>query len=165
MPQYALLDPIRIGLNFDKAYSLAIESVILRTSIQPEDFQTITPHLFPCETDSQLYNWITSDGKGDSWGIFIQSQLDLDSLAGQLQKLLIVSMETDGRWVYFRFYDPRVLRSFLPGCQKDQLKEIFTGVETFYCEDEDDDFQLHYRLDNEQLKIERIPIEYQITSE
>jgi hypothetical protein len=159
--QYTLLDPIRIGLDFAKAYDLAIEGIVLQTSIQPEDFQEITPHLFPCETDSQLYDWITTDGRGDSWGIFIKSELDLETLATQLQKLLIVSMQTDGRQVYFRFYDPRVLRGFLPTCQTTQLKEIFTGVENFYCEDEDDDYQLHFSLENEQLKIEKIPVFYQ----
>lgn len=160
MPQYALLDPIRIGLDFADAYSLAIEGIVLQTSIQAEDFQNVTPHLFPCEVGDQLYNWITSTGKGDSWGIFVQSPLGIESLGKQLQKLLVVSMQTDGRQVYFRFYDPRVLRSFLPSCQKDQLKEIFIGVDTFICEDKDDDFLLHFTFENEQLNTIKVPISY-----
>lgn len=158
MPQYTLLDPARMGSDFGKAYDLSIEGIALRTSIQPEDFETITPHLLPCEVESQLYNWITTDGKGDSWGIFVKSELDLEPLVEQLQKLLIVSMETNGRWVYFRFYDPRVLRGFLPGCEKKQLEELFTGVESFYCEAEDDDFQMHFSLEKGKLKVEKIPI-------
>jgi len=36
--------------------------------------------------------------------------------------------------VYFRFYDPRVLRSFLPICKPDQIPEMFGPVKLFVVE-------------------------------
>ncbi len=163
--QYTLLDPIRIGSDFNQAYHLAIEGIVLQTSVEPEKLQDITPHLFPCEIDSQLYNWLINDGKGDSWGIFIKTELEINALAEQLQKLLIVTMQDDGRQVYFRFYDPRVLRTMLPTSDPAQLKEIFGQVDVFFCEDKDDDFQLHFSLENNQLKTERLPISYLQTTD
>ncbi len=160
--QYALLDPIRIGSDFNQAYHLAIEGIALKTSIEPEKFQAITPHLFPCEIGSQLYNWLINDGKGDSWGIFIKTNLALDALAEQLQKLLIVTMQDDGRQVYFRFYDPRVLRTMLSTSDPVQLKEIFGQVDVFYCEDKDEEYQLHFSFDGQQLITERIPVSHLI---
>ncbi|WP_337040318.1 DUF4123 domain-containing protein [Emticicia sp. 17c] len=160
MPQYTLLDPIRIGSDFGQAYELAIEGAALQTSVNQDDFKTITPHLFPCEADSRLYNWLLNEGKGDSWGIFINTSLTLKELAAHLQKLLIVTMQDDGRMVYFRFYDPRVLRTFLPTCHVTQLKELFGPVEVFFCEDTDEDFQLHFSIENEKLKTVKLPITY-----
>ena len=39
--------------------------------------------------------------------------------------------------MYFRYYDPRVLRSFLPTCTPRQLAEFFGPVGFFIAEDEE----------------------------
>ena len=38
--------------------------------------------------------------------------------------------------LYFRYYDPRVLRAWLPTCDPAQLAEFFGPVEFFIAEDE-----------------------------
>ena len=49
------------------------------------------------------------------------------------RKFLIVKTE-DGKELYFRFYDPRVLKIFLPTCEKDQMIEFFGPIERFIVE-------------------------------
>ena len=60
--------------------------------------------------------------------------------------------------MYFRFYDPRVLRIFLPTCDAAQLKEFFGPVAHFICEDEDPAFGLVFSLEQGKLKTEKVPV-------
>jgi uncharacterized protein DUF4123 len=39
--------------------------------------------------------------------------------------------------VYFRYYDPRVLRVFLPTCNTQELAAVFGPVKSFVLEDDD----------------------------
>jgi len=39
-----------------------------------------------------------------------------------------------GQEMYFRFYDPRVLRAFLPVCTPQEAKEFFGPVRSFLVE-------------------------------
>ena len=71
------------------------------------------------------------------------------------RKFLLVTTEPDKEF-FFRFYDPRVLRIFLPTCDVKQLREFFGPVEKFICEDEDADYGLIYSFDNNKLKTNRI---------
>ena len=40
------------------------------------------------------------------------------------------------RKAYFRFYDPRVLRTFLPVCDAEQTTAMFAAVSAFVAESE-----------------------------
>jgi hypothetical protein len=62
----------------------------------------------------------------------------------------------DGEQLYFRFYDPRVLRVFLPTCDRQQLSDFFGPVDYFVCEDEDPVSGMMFSLKEGELKIERI---------
>jgi hypothetical protein len=47
-----------------------------------------------------------------------------------------VEIHESGERVYFRYYDPRVLRRFLPTCSPRQEEEIFGDIGTFLVEGE-----------------------------
>src|SRR5436305_10083170 len=81
-----------------------------------------------------------------------------DDLKKHFRKFLLVKTE-DGKELYFRFYDPRVLRIFLPTCDVAQLKEFFGPVEKFICEDEDHAFALLFSFDGKQLITERVAVD------
>ena len=70
------------------------------------------------------------------------------------RKFLIIETD-DFTKLYFRFYDPRVLRIFLPTCSANQLEELFGPVDRFICEDEDADFALVFSLSKGKLITER----------
>ena len=42
----------------------------------------------------------------------------------------------NGKQVYFRFYDPTVLRQFLPACLSKEAREFFGPVRSFLMETE-----------------------------
>ena len=52
----------------------------------------------------------------------------------------------------FRFYDPRVLRKFLPTCNADELQTFFGKVETFFAEDEKEKPFSAFNFENDALK-------------
>ncbi len=57
--------------------------------------------------------------------------------------------------MYFRFYDPRVLRIFLPTCDRSQILEFFGPVKIFICEDEDPEHILLFSHQNGELVTDR----------
>ena len=62
-------------------------------------------------------------------------------LASQRHFLMI---ELEGEEVYFRFYDPRVLRGFLPNCTPGEIREFFGPIREFLMEAADPGTMLHF---------------------
>ena len=52
-------------------------------------------------------------------------------VASHFRRLLKVQTES-GERLYFRYYDPRVLRAFLPSCSEEQVESVFGEVQAFY---------------------------------
>ena len=98
--------------------------------------QLAAPYLVRLYPDRPFTRALIQDGWGNAWGIFCSTDIDIDGLRLHFKKLLWVRDES-GRRLYFRFYDPRVLRIFLPTCTREQREQIFGLVSTFLFEDED----------------------------
>ena len=70
---------------------------------------------------------------GESWGVFLRAPVGLGALHRHFRKLLRVQ-DARGRRMLFRFYDPRVLRMYLPTCLPAELDAVFGPVERFVIE-------------------------------
>ena len=74
---------------------------------------------------------------GRAWGIVIQTaEESFDVAHAHLRRFLFVD-HADGRSVYFRYYDPRVMRAFLPTCSDEQYAALFAVPTRFIVEGED----------------------------
>lgn len=73
---------------------------------------------------------------GQAWGVFVVAPAGLDTLRHHFRKFLRV-VDEDGRPLVFRYYDPRVLRLYLPTCTEGELELVFGPVREFLIEDED----------------------------
>ena len=82
-------------------------------------------------------------GWGKSWGVYLTSDWPLPALRNFLRQFLMVSLP-DGKQVYFRFYDPRVLRLYLPLCTADEANEFFGPVKYYVMEDQAPDALLRF---------------------
>jgi hypothetical protein len=105
------------------------------------------PYLFRVDPGDSAIHRFLSNGWGLNWYILLTSSYPIDEVLTQLRKTLIVNSET-GKALYFRFYDPRVLRSYLPLCsQADITKLMGKQIETLFCESHDAKqlFQCHAR--------------------
>jgi hypothetical protein len=58
----------------------------------------------------------------------------------------------------FRFYDPRVLRAFLPVCKSSELVQFFGPVAAFHCQTEEPGSVVSFTLEREQLRISDTPL-------
>jgi hypothetical protein len=69
------------------------------------------------------------------WGVLLQSTADFKSVYLHLKKFLLVKTEA-GEKLYFRFYDPRVLPTFLETADEAQLATFFGLIHKFILENE-----------------------------
>jgi hypothetical protein len=46
----------------------------------------------------------------------------------------------------FRYYDPRVLRVYLPTCVTAELRTVFGPIECFWTESESPEYMLDFRV-------------------
>lgn len=155
MNSYLLLDAARMGEYLEDLKAIAPDHSSLYLS-KPEDLlQSVAPYLFPLGTNKQLENYYFNKGWGDSWGIMIHAASDLKNLLRHFRNFLTVKTE-EGEELFFRFYDPRVLRVFLPTCDSKQLKDFFGPVDTFTMEDEDADYALQFTFVAGLLKTKKV---------
>jgi hypothetical protein len=80
-------------------------------------------------------DWILANLPGKPWGVFVRSSATLRELRKHFRAFLIVKNE-QRESLYFRFYDPRVLRIFLPTCDTEQFQQFFGAVSSYVAENE-----------------------------
>jgi Domain of unknown function (DUF4123) len=101
------------------------------------------------ESEPLLATW-QQHGKGQNWGLMLQSALPLADLQKFLRKFLQAKLP-DGMLALFRFYDPRVFNTYIRAAEPEERSPWFDGVSQYAVEAEGGE-QLHqYRLDNGRL--------------
>ncbi len=129
---YALLDAARepAGPHLAAQAGLACES--LYEGDMGSMLQEVAPYLIEVDPKSNFLSWWFEQW-GNSIGVLLDAPANLAELRHHFRTLLMVRGE-NGKRYYFRFYDPRVLRVFLPACTDDELAEFFGPVNAFHCE-------------------------------
>jgi hypothetical protein len=93
----------------------------------------VSGFLVECKKESPLFKWMTTEAWGDSCCIFFTSKASFDDLFKHFQKFNRVYLEGD-EVVLFRYYDPRVLRTYLPTCNRGEVEMFFGEVMAFIAE-------------------------------
>src|SRR5262245_37162585 len=78
----------------------------------------VAPYLVELDPASDYTVWLLDHAWGNSWGVFLAAATTPEMLRSHFRRLVMVQLP-DGKTVYFRFYDPRVLGSYLPTCLPD----------------------------------------------
>ena len=97
------------------------------------------------DADSPFSDWILTEGWGRNWGIFVVSKADFRTLRQHFRSLLTV-YDPDKVPLFFRYYDPRVMRVYLPTCNADELETVFGPVDRYVLEAEDGQSPLRCEL-------------------
>lgn len=95
------------------------------------EFSNLAPYLVP--VDEELFDWIHEKMSGRFWGIFIGCRSDRETLRRNFKKFLKVE-NAEGRELFFRFYDPRVLPTFLRTATDNELQDFFGPAHLFWTE-------------------------------
>jgi hypothetical protein len=107
-----------VNLPLDQARCLYIKSPF-------QKHWAVAPYLV--KLDLPDLSWIIEKVWNEPWGILAISTQGFLRLFDHLRRILIVKESGDHFW-YFRFYDPRVLDTFLPTCNAKQLAEIYGPI-------------------------------------
>jgi hypothetical protein len=155
---YILFDAARIGDEMDELKKLGKENESLYKTKEESLLQSVAPYLFVFAENTQLGDFYFSNGWGKSWGVLVFSPAGFKELHKHFRRFLTVKTE-DGTELYFRFYDPRVLRIFLPTCDTGQLVEFFGPIQYFLVEDATEGWGIKFWLENGHLKSKQIAVE------
>lgn len=151
---FAILDGAAIPNLLDELSELQSESVCLyRGELEP-DIATVAPYLVQLDDESEFAEWVIEEGWGKHWGIFAQSDADLRTMRRHLRTLLTV-YDNDGKPMLFRYYDPRVLRLYLPTCNAEELQTVFGPVSAYWLEDKDPRTMVRFDLGAHGLRAKR----------
>ena len=85
--------------------------------------------------------------------LVIETPLNLEMVAGHFREFIYQKVR--GRECYFRFWDARVLKKFLPTCNDIQLNYFFRNINSISLPDDDPAFVLQYRVQRSRLNTER----------
>ena len=115
------------------------------------------PYLVRLPKESPLLDALTHGAWGKSWGIYLTCDQPLLTLHAHFRQFLMVN-QPDGKQVYFRFYDPRVLRVYLPTCLPEEVAQFFGPVKYYVMEDEKPDTLLRFSNAVRGVGLRRVPL-------
>lgn len=151
---WAVLDCARDPKIYSALLASRLEFRCLYSGQLPRALDLVAPQLVELAPNNRLTASLLDDGWGQAWGIFVKID-DPANLRHHLRKFLKVQDE-DGRRLLFRYYDPRVLRAYLPTCQPDEWQQVFGPVAAFVTEAGDGQSLLEFTRTSNQLLTRRI---------
>jgi hypothetical protein len=143
-PLYALLDAAREPSVLKVIYESKEEYQSLYEGASGAQLAHFAPYLVRIPQKSPLMDTLVQQAWAKSWGVYLTCDQPLKDLRTHFRHFLIVKLP-DGRVVNFRYYDPRVLRVFLPTCLPEEANQFFGPVKHFLVEAEDPNLALQFR--------------------
>jgi hypothetical protein len=154
---YAVLDGASVPGLLSRLRQYQPEYICLYRGELAPDMAQVAPYLVHLEIDTDFTGWVTDEGWGKHWGIFALSRSDFSALRQQFRNFLTV-YDPDARPLLFRYYDPRVLRKYLPTCNSQELATVFGQVDSYLLEGEQGEAMLSFQVISGKLKIEKLEL-------
>ena len=152
---YAILDGASVPRLPQTLEQMEVESECLfRGELDPE-LALVAPYLAMVQPDHPFTEWVLQEGWGRHWGVFAVSKADFRDLRMHLRTFLKV-YGPELKPLYFRYYDPRVLRVYLPTCNELELQTVFGPVLRYLVEDENPVALLKFWREGDECRKERV---------
>jgi len=141
-PLFAVLDAARDGMAHDLLKSSRLRSQPLFDAEKADEVALHMPVLVELGqggaagvgTEAQTFlEDLVRSGWGKGWGIFCTSASLLEEVVTHFRSFVLLRTQ-EQRPLYFRFYDARVLRAFLPTCEPQELNAIFGPIASYLVE-------------------------------
>ena len=142
-PLYALLDASREPSVLKVILESKEEYQSLYEGAPGAQLTHFAPYLVRVPQKSALLDALVHQAWSKSWGVFLTSDTPFKDLRTHFRHFLTVKLP-DGQQVYFRYYDPRVLRLFLPTCLPEETNQFFGPVKHFLIEADNPATALHF---------------------
>jgi hypothetical protein len=112
------------------------EHCSLYDGVKGEALARVAPYLVALRPDSGLLERVVHEGWGSRWAIYFACARPFKDVRRHLRRFLLVEDDVTAEKYYFRFYDPRTLRVFLPSCTPRQSQDFFGEIACFLSEGE-----------------------------
>jgi Domain of unknown function (DUF4123) len=122
------------------------------------DLEMAAPYLVQLDRDYRDTHRLIRQAWGNSWGVFLRSGTSLKKLRRHLREFLMVR-DSKGSRLVFRYYDPRVLRVYLPTCNTGELRTVFGPIEYFWAESESPEKMVEFRFRDRGLEEQTISLD------
>jgi hypothetical protein len=131
---FTILDAARHKDIYTQIRAAENRSNCLYAGSLTQELESAAPWLVDLDRAGDAFTeFLAHEAFGDSWGIFFLSSASLKDLRKHFRQFLLAKRE-DGTQVYFRYYDPRVTRIYLPTCNPEELKHVYGPVHSFLME-------------------------------
>jgi hypothetical protein len=133
---YAIVDASRGPMTIPPALQAMTHNVACLYRGQAlEEYGDDTAWIAEVSPTESVLDWLIDNGFGKRWSIFLRSSLELADIVRHLRKFTMV--QDDEETVhFFRFYDPRTLRQYLPVFTPEQVAAFFKDVDALHCEND-----------------------------
>ena len=151
-PLFALVDGAQdLDLAITARASFNLETTSLFDDHLADSLAHLAPYLIKVGLhDPFLEVWDAHLGRHS--GFLFTSPASFDDVYVHLVNNLHVRDEYGLRCL-FRFYDPRVLRDYLPSCETEELEKFFGPIQNIYMENETYDGFTRYNWTDRRLRI------------
>jgi hypothetical protein len=149
-------DDVTTFALLDCARDRRIESVLRASDLHYDcllsgdltpSLRSAAPYIVRLEPASDLTEILLTEGWGNAWGVFALDwrRANLSRMRRHFRQFLKARDES-GRRFLFRFYDPRVLRLYLPTCTSEEARTFFGPAAMFIMEGDSPERLLAYSL-------------------
>jgi hypothetical protein len=154
---YAVLDAARDPAIYPLLLASGAQYACLYSGQSARTLESVAPYLVQLPPHCELLQKIVTQGWSKAWGIFLTSNQPPQTIWHELRRSLYVTLPNQER-VYFRFYDPRVLRIFLFVADTQQRAEFAGTMDGFLLEDEDPKTLLRFRSLSSDYRLDKFQV-------
>jgi hypothetical protein len=155
---YAILDGASVPDLPNKLYEMGPVNTCLYQGELSPDLVYVAPYLVHLFPGTPFTDWLLTECWGKHWGIFAQSPLSLVK-ARKHFRLLLTVYDDQGNPMLFRYYDPRVLPTFIKTCNREELEQIFGEIKYYFAELPEETQLTRLSLTNQKLKETKLKLE------
>jgi hypothetical protein len=119
--------------------------------------KAVSPHVVELAPTDPLSRLWRGEGWGRAWGLLISSSASLPVVRRRLRHFTQARLPDGTGPVLFRFWDPRVFRTYMPLVEPAELAPWFTDIDRYIVESEDGAASLRYSLVGGSLVVETLP--------
>jgi len=142
---YVIIDTARAPLIYPKLAESNNRKACLLMGEQARKLAAVAPYLVQLKENDLLSQWLLNQGWKKSWGVFAESAAPFVQLRNHVRSFYRVTDDT-GKQLFFRYFDPRVLRVFFPTCDPQQLCNMFGPVRRYILESETNNELIEYTV-------------------
>ena len=116
------------------------------------DIAIVAPYLVSLPPGANITPWVLKQIGRNNPGIFIHTRVPVYELRKHLRTFLMIK-DVNDQQVYFRYYDPRVLRSYIPSCNAEEKKTLFGPISHYFVENKEGNQLVRYGLNDSLSRI------------